>query len=108
MDIMAYNVIVSFSRDRQYEFKFLDNDANLLTSAQAQEWLDREWEDLDCVPTNPVGKVLRLDKVLLVAQYAGERRFAEAGDWAQRYARAVVSALSRNNVLVDVAEHMVT
>ena len=105
---MTYNVTVSFSRDRQYEFKFLDNDANLLTSAQAQEWLDREWEDLDCVPTNPVGKVLRLDKVLLVAQYAGERRFSEGGDWAQRYARAVVSALSRDTVLVDIAEHEVT
>jgi len=105
---MAYNVTVSFSRDRHYEFKFLDNDANLFTSAQAQEWLDHEWEELDCVPTNPVGKVLRLDKVLLVAQYAGERRFSEAGDWAQRYARAVVSALDRDNVLVDVAEHEVT
>jgi len=105
---MTYSVTVSFSRDRQYEFKFLDKDANLLTSAQAQEWLDHEWEDLDCVPTNPVGKVLRLDKVLLVAQYAGERRFAEAGDWAQRYARAVVSALGRDNVLVDVAEHEVS
>ncbi|TRZ55658.1 MAG: hypothetical protein D4S02_17460 [Rhodocyclaceae bacterium] len=105
---MPYNVTISFSRDRQYEFKFLDNDTALLTPAEAQEWLDHEWEDLDCVPTNPVGKVLRLDKVLLVAQYAGEKRFAEAGAWAQRYARAVVSALSRDNVLVDVAEHLVT
>lgn len=105
---MPYNVIVSFSRDRQYEFKFLDDDKDLLTPAQAQEWLDREWEDLDCVPTNPVGKVLRLDKVLLVAQYAGERRFSEAEAWAQRYARAVVSVLNRDNVLVDIAEHVVT
>lgn len=105
---MPYNVIVSFSRDRQYEFKFLDNDTDLLTAARAQEWLDHEWEDLDCVPTNPVGKVLRLDKVLLVARYAGERRFAEAGEWAQRYARAVVSVLNRDTVLVDVGEHVVT
>ena len=105
---MPYNVTISFSRDRQYEFKFLDNDVALLTPGQAQAWLDHEWEDLDCVPTNPVGKVLRLDKVLLVAQYAGERRFAEAWDWAQRYARAVVSVLSRDNVLVDIAEHVVT
>jgi hypothetical protein len=105
---MAYTVIVSFSRDRQYEFKFLDNDKDLPTPAQAQEWLDHEWEDLDCVPTNPVGKVLRLDKVLLVAQYAGERRFSEAGEWARRYARAVVSVLDRDSVLIDIAEHVVT
>lgn len=102
---MSHNVIVSFSRDRRYEFKFLDNDVP--TSAEAQEWLDREWQDLDCVPTNPVGKVLRLDKVLLVAQYAGEKRFSDAAEWAQRYVRAVVSVLDRDNVLVDVAEHVV-
>jgi len=105
---MPHIVIVSFARDRQYEFRFLDNDKELFTPEAAQEWLSREWEDLDCVPTNPVGKVLRLDEVLLVAQYAGERRFSEAGDWAQRYARAVVGALNRDNVFVDVAEHVVT
>lgn len=105
---MSYTVIVSFSRDRQYEFKFHDDDKDLLTAAQAQEWFDHEWEDLDCVPTNPVGKVLRLDKVLLVAQYAGEKRFVEAGAWAQRYARATVSVLGRDSVTVDVAEHVVT
>ena len=105
---MPYNVTISFSRDRQYEFKFLDNDAELLTPAQAQEWLDHEWEDLDCVPTNPVGKILRLDKVLLVAQYAGEKRFADAGEWARRYVRAVVAVLSRESVHVDVGEHVVT
>jgi len=104
---MPYHVTVSFSRDCQYEFRFLDNDPKLLTTGQAQEWLDHEWEDLDCVPTNPVGKVLRMDKVLLVAQYAGEKRFAEAGEWAERYVRAVVSVLGRDNVLVDIAEHEV-
>ena len=104
---MPYTVIVSFARDRQYEFRFLDSDKDLFTPEQAQEWLGHEWEDLDCVPTNPVGKVLRLDQVLLVAQYAGEKRFGEAGEWAQRYARAVVAVLDRATVHVDVAEHAV-
>lgn len=104
---MPYTVIVSFARDREYEFKFPDSDSALLTSEQAQEWLSREWEDMDCVPTNPVGKVLRLDKVLLVAQYAGEKRFAAAGEWAQNYARAVVAYLGRDTIRVDIAEHTV-
>lgn len=104
---MPYTVIVAFDRDREYEVRFLDSDKTLFTPEQAHAWLDHEWEDLDCVPTNPVGKVLRLDKVLLVAQYAGEKRFAEAGEWAKNYARAVVSILGRDTVRVDIAEQAV-
>lgn len=104
---MSYTVIVSFARDRQYEFKFLDSDGGLLTPDAAQKWLDQEWESLECEPTNRVGKVLRLDKVLLIAQNAGERRFAAKGEWAQGYARAVVAVLGRDTVHVDVAEREV-
>ena len=65
---MPNTVIVSFARDREYEFKFFDSDKTPFTPEQAHAWLDQEWNDLDCVPTNPMGKVLRLDKVLLIAQ----------------------------------------
>ena len=104
---MSYTVSVSFVRDHPFEFKFLDNDNALFTAEAAHQWLDQEWESLECEPTNPVGKVLRLDKVLLIAQNAGEKRFAANGEWAQRYARAVVAVLGRNTVHVNVAEHEV-
>ena len=68
---MAYIVTVSFARDREYEFKFQDT-AVLPVRDAAQQWLDREWSDLDCVPSNPLGKVLTLDKVLSVARFAGD------------------------------------
>lgn len=105
---MPKTVIVSFARDREYEIKFSDSDKNLFTPEQAHAWLDHEWNDLDCVPTNPMGKVLRLDKVLLIAQYAGEKRFVEAGEWAKNYARAVLVVLGRDAVHVDIAEHAVS
>jgi len=105
---MPYIVSVSFAHDREYAFRFPDSDKTLFTSEQAHAWLDHEWEELDCVPTNPVGKVLRLDKVLLVAQFAGEKRFAAAGEWAQNYARAIVAVLDRDTVHVDIAGHTVS
>lgn len=104
---MSYTVIVSFAGDRQYEYKFLDTDGALLTPQAAQEWLDQEWESLECQPTNLVGKVLRLDKVLLIAQNAGEKRFAANREWAKTYARAVIAVLGRDTVHVNVAEHEV-
>lgn len=104
---MSYTVTVTFARDHQFEFKFLDNDGALFTPEAAHQWLDREWENLECEPSSPVGKILRLDKVLLVAQNAGEKRFAANGEWAHQYARAVVAALERDTVHVNVAEHEV-
>lgn len=103
---MLYTVTVSFARDREYVFKFQDSTA-LPMRDEAQQWLDQEWSDLDCVPSNPLGKVLTLDKLLSVAKYAGEKRFAEGGLWAQEYARAAIAALGRDTVRVDVAEHVV-
>ena len=104
---MSYTVIVSFARDRQFEFKFLDNDKDLFSPEAARQWLDQEWQTLECEPSNPVGKVLRLDKVLLVAQNAGEKRFAANGEWAHQYVRAVVAVLDRDTVHVNVAEREV-
>jgi len=51
--------------------------------------------------------VLTLDKILEVAREAGEKRFGAGGAWAERYARAVVAALNRETVRVDVAENTV-
>ena len=104
---MQATVLVSFSGDRQYEFRLAASGGKPMSADDAQQWLSGEWTEFGCVPSNPVGKVLLIDKILLVAQYAGEKRFAEAGDWAQHYARAVVAILGRNTVHVDVAQHVV-
>ena len=103
---MPYTVIVSFARDREYVFKLQDGTA-LPVREEAQQWLDQEWSDLDCAPNNPLGKVLTLDKLLSVAKYAGEKRFAEDGLWARDYASAVIAVLGRDSVRVDIAEGVV-
>jgi len=103
---MSYSVTVSFARDREYEFKLPESTA-LPMRDEAQQWLDREWSDLDCEPRNPLGKVLTLDKLLSVALYAGEKRFAGGGQWAQDYARSILAVLGRDSVRVDVGEQVI-
>lgn len=68
---------------------------------QARRWLDDEFIRLECEPLRASGKVLLADKVLVVAQAAGARHFADAA-WAARFARATAAALSRPVVRVDV------
>jgi hypothetical protein len=102
---MRSTVIVSFARDREYEFRIPASDKNAVTAAEAQLWLAQQFEEFGCTPRSMVGKVLTLDKVLEVARGAGEKCFAEGGAWAERYARAVVAALDRETVRVDVAQN---
>ena len=104
---MRGTVIVSFAQDRDYEFRIPAGDKNPLTAEEAQLWLAQQFEDFGCTPRSMVGKVLTLDKVLEVARGAGEKRFAEGGAWAERYARAVVAALNRETVRVDVVGNTV-
>ena len=104
---MRGTVTISFARNREYELRNPDNKANSLTAEDAQLWLDQQFEEFGCTPRSLVGKVLMLDKVLEVARAAGEKRFAEGGDWAQRYARAVLAALNRETVRVDIGQNTV-
>ena len=102
---MRGTVIVSFARDREYQFRIPAADKNPLTAEDAHLWLAQQFEEFGCTPRSVVGKVLILDKVLEVAREAGEKRFAGGGAWAERYARAVLAALNRETVRVDVAEN---
>lgn len=76
--------------------------AEAMSSEQARTWLDRQFVELECEPVRPTGKVLAVDKVVMVAEGAGLTKFQD-GAWAKEFARAVGGALNRPYVHVDVA-----
>ncbi|MCB1776227.1 MAG: hypothetical protein KDI50_02215 [Candidatus Competibacteraceae bacterium] len=104
---MSYTVTVSFDRKKEYEIMLHDDEMQSLNKEQARTWLIREFEELECVPSNPTGKILLLDMVLNVARYGGEDRFEEAGEWARCYAIAVAVVLERPAIRVDVGNFVV-
>jgi hypothetical protein len=104
---MSHCVTVSFGPEREYEIMLHDSDVAAVGKDQARAWLSREFEELECSPSNPMGKVLVLDMILNVAKYAGEQRFKDNGEWARGYAAAVAGALQRPAVKVDVANFVV-
>ena len=104
---MSYTVTVVFGGDREYEFALHDADVVATTKDQARNWLAREFEDLECTPSNPMGKVLVLDMILNVAKYGGESRFEQGGEWAKKFSVVTAAALDRPAVRVDVASFVV-
>jgi hypothetical protein len=97
--------IVSVVFDHTREFELIAHAGP--SREEANRWLDEQWEELECEPSNPMGKVLVLDKILGIARYGGEKRFDPPGDWARRYADAVATVLGRPVVRVDIAERTV-
>ena len=104
---MLHHVTVTFGKGRDYEFQFSDADLTGLTADQARRWMDTEYTSLECEVASPMGKVLIIDKILSVAKYGGEQRFADGKEWAKTFGRYVALALGRDTIRVDVAEFVI-
>ena len=105
---MIYHVMVMFGKDNQYEFKLPDSELAGRSAEEARRWFDKEFNDLECEPSNPVGKVLIIDKILDVARAGGEQRFADGQSWAAKFARCAALALGRDMVRVDVPAYSIS
>jgi hypothetical protein len=99
---MRYQVIVSFGKDKEYSYDFSQSDLDESSADEARRWFDKEFSELNCEPTNPVGKVLIIDKILNVARSGGEQRFIDGKSWAAKFARYTALALGRDIIRVDV------
>jgi hypothetical protein len=104
---MHHHVIVSFGESREFEYKFSQAEAAKQSPEEARKWFDAEFIALEADVPSPIGKVLLADRILSVAKYAGERRFREQGEWAERYARNAAALLARDFIRVDVANYTV-
>jgi hypothetical protein len=104
---VSYAVTVAFNLGREFEIMLHEDDLQGMDEEQARAWLLKEFQDLECVPSSPSGKILLLDMMLNVALYGGEERFEENGAWAKDYARAVAAALRRPVIKVDVSNFVV-
>ena len=99
---MRSQVIVKWADPSVYRFDL--EEVQPLPHDQARAWLDEQFTTLQCEPIRLTGKVLTADKVLCVAQDAGEERFRDPAhkDWALSYARAASAALAKPVVTVDL------
>lgn len=100
---MRSEVTVSWGENASHRFDL--EEVQPMTHEAARLWLDEQFVALECEPLRATGKVLIADKVVAVAQGAGEHRFAlpEDREWATTFARAVSAALAKPVVRVDVA-----
>ncbi len=99
---MARTLTVVFGSGKEFEYTIGDAELAAVGEDAAWRWFDREYAELDCQASSPVGKVLVIDKILNVAKFSGEARFAGNPGWAQEFARHAGRLLDRDKVRVDV------
>ena len=100
---MQHHVIVTFGKDKEFEFKF----AGGVAQDDARKWFSHEFEALECDVATPTGKILAVDRILSVAKYAGENRFREQSAWADQFARNTAALLGRDLIRVDVEQYSI-
>ncbi len=100
---MQHHVIVTFGKEKQYEFKF----SGAVMAEDARQWFDREFVALECDVATPTGKILAVDRILSVAKYAGESRFKEQRTWAEQFAKYTAAILGRELIRVDVEHYSI-
>lgn len=100
---MQHLVIVSFGKDKQYDFK-VNGEAVI---EDARQWFNHEFATLKCEVATPTGKILAVDRILSVARYAGEARFRERTTWAEQFVRYTAAVLGRELIRVDVEHYSI-
>ena len=105
---MRSHVSVSWGDPATYRFDL--EEVQPMPHDQARHWLDEQFTALGCEPIRPTGKVLTADKILRVAEAAGEGHFQDAAhrDWAMAFARAASAALAKPVVSIDVPRQSLT
>lgn len=104
---MSQYVVVSYGPDREYEVTVPDADTAAMSKQQARDWLASEFEKLECSPSNPMGKILVLDMILNIARHGGEDHFKQVTEWSRQFATAILAALGRPVITVDVGNNVV-
>ncbi len=78
------------------------------TADDGRRWLEDAFVANDCEPLRMSGKVLTIDKMLAIPLTVGEKRFRDDPAFAAAYARAVLAAMARPVVRINVPQRSVS
>lgn len=99
---MRHQVTIIFSPDQRLEYTLNDLDLSDTSIETAQSWLYAKWEELECEPFRPSGKVLLLDRILGIAQEVGYHELNDHPEIAENFAKNIAIALDSQKVTVDI------
>ncbi|HCX33692.1 MAG TPA: hypothetical protein DHV08_09075 [Rhodocyclaceae bacterium] len=100
---MDCHLKIIFPDGASSEFEITAADLAGLDKSAAREWLNNEFQAAGCVPTNPVGKILIADTVLMLAKAQSPKTFRTPSAWGMQFLRNVAVAFGAPVLTIDLA-----
>lgn len=100
---MEYQASIITPGGERYEIHLGADDVNSLDGASARALIGEAFEAAGLETSNPVGKILLVDQILLLAREQKESRWSAPDTQTKLFLAAVLAALGRPTVTIDLA-----
>lgn len=102
---MDHQVSVIFKNGDRYEFPLGAEDLSAFDAASARNWIADAFLSAGLETPNPMGKMLLVDQILLLAQNFKATDYAPLSPDARRFLCAALQAMARPTLTIDLAAY---
>ena len=102
---MDHQVSVVLKNGVRYVFPLGADDLAAFEPAAARDWINRAFIDAGLESPNPMGKLLLVDQILLLAQNFKPADYHPLTSAARRFLCAALKAMERPTLTIDLAAY---
>jgi hypothetical protein len=100
-----HEVSVVLKSGERYDFPLSAEDAGVFDSASGRHWIAEAFLEAGLETPNPMGKLLLVDQILLLALNFKPAEFQTLTPEARRFLCAAVKAMGRPTLTIDLAAY---
>ena len=102
---MDHQVSVVLKNGKRYDFPLGADDLAAFDPASAREWIHQAFLDAGLESPNPMGKLLLVDQILLLALNFKPADYKPLTPEARRFLCAALKAMDRPTLTIDLAAY---
>jgi len=100
-----HQVSVVLKNGERYDFPLAADDLAAFDSAGARDWIHQEFLAAGLESPNPMGKLLLVDQILLLALNFKHSEYDPLTPAARRFLCAALQAMGRHTLTIDLAAY---
>ena len=102
---MDYQVSVVLKNGSHHNFRVTAEEVAAFDGSSAREWIGDAFSAAELEAPNPAGKLLLIDQIMMLALEQKAADWAAPTEKLRKYLAAVVKALGRPTVSIDLASY---
>lgn len=102
---MDYQVSVVLKNGTQHNIRLSESEAAVFDASSARDWIGDAFSEAELEVPNPAGKILLKDQIMMLAIEQKPALWAAPTPELKKFLAAVVKALGRPSVTIDLAAY---